>query len=98
MPKAYIVTTYKSIKNPDVMPAYAKLAGPAMQAAGGKFLVRGNPAKVHENGVMQRTVVIEFESLAKAMAAYDSPGYQAALKALGTGNVDRDMRVVEGVE
>ena len=97
MPKAYIVTTYKSIKNPDVMPEYAKLAGPAMQAAGGKFLVRGNPAKVHENGVMQRTVVIEFESLAKAMAAYDSPGYQAALKALGTGNVDRDMRVVEGV-
>lgn len=98
MPKAYIVTTYKSIRNPDVMPEYAKLAGPAMQAAGGKFLVRGNAAQVHENGVLQRTVVIEFESLARAKAAYDSPAYQAAVRVLGAGNVDRDMRVVEGVE
>ena len=33
-----------------------------------------------------------------ALAARDTPGYQAALKALGKGNVDRDMRVVEGAE
>ena len=47
---------------------------------------------------MQRTVVIEFPSLAQALAAHDTPGYQAALKALGTGSVVRDMRVVEGAE
>ena len=98
MPKGYWITTYRSISNPEALAAYAKLAGPAIMAAGGKFLVRGMPSKTYENGQMQRTVVIEFPSLAQALAAHDTPGYQAALKALGTGSVVRDMRVVEGAE
>ena len=98
MPKGYWITTYRSIKNPEALAAYAKLAGPAMAAAGGKFLVRGMPSKTFENGQMQRTVVIEFPSLAQALAAHDTPGYQDALRALGKGAVDRDMRVVEGPE
>ena len=98
MPKAYLVTTYRSIKNPDALAAYAKLAAPAMTAAGGRFLVRGMPVKVHEAGLNQRTVVVEFESLAKALAAYDTPAYQEALRALGKDAVERDMRVVEGAE
>ena len=98
MPKGYWITTYRSIKNPEALAAYAKLAGPAMAAAGGKFLVRGMPSKTFENGQMQRTVVIEFPSLAQALAAHDTPGYQDALRALGKGDVDRDMRVVEGPE
>ena len=97
MAKAYWVTTYRSITNPDALAAYAKLAGPAIAAAGGTFVIRGMPAEAYEAGLKQRTVVIEFESLAKALAAHDTPGYQAALKALGTGAVERDMRVVEGV-
>jgi uncharacterized protein (DUF1330 family) len=59
-------------------------------------MVRGNPAKVYEAGLMQRVVVIEFESVDQAIAAHDSAGYQAALKALGNG-ADRDIRIVEGV-
>ena len=98
MPKAYWITTYRSIKNPEALAAYAKLAGPAIAAAGGKFLVRGMPSKTYENGQMQRTVVIEFPSLAQALAAHETPGYQDALRALGKGDVDRDMRVVEGPE
>ena len=98
MPKAYWVTTYKSISNPDALAAYAKLAGPAIQAAGGKFIVRGMPAETYENGMKQRTVVIEFPSLKQALAAHGTPGYQEALRALGKGSVDRDMRVVEGAE
>ena len=98
MPKAYWITTYRSISNPEALAAYAKLAGPAIAAAGGKFLVRGMPAKTYENGQMQRTVVIEFPSLAQALAAHETPGYQDALRALGKGDVDRDMRVVEGPE
>ena len=97
MAKAYWVTTYKSIKNQDALTAYAKLAGPAIAAAGGRFLVRGNPAQTWEAGIKTRTVVIEFDSLDKALAAHDSEGYQAALKALSQGDVERDMRVVEGV-
>jgi len=98
MPKAYWVTTYKSISNPDALAAYAKLAGPAIQAAGGTFIVRGMPAETYENGMKQRTVVVEFPSLKQALAAHGSPGYQEALRALGKGSVDRDMRVVEGAE
>ena len=96
MAKAYWVVTYRAIKNPDKLAAYAKLAGPAIQASGGRFLVRGSPSKVHEMGMMQRTVVTEFESLEKAVAAHDTPGYQEALKALGDG-ADRDLRICEGV-
>jgi uncharacterized protein (DUF1330 family) len=98
MAKAYWVTTYRSITNPDAVAAYAKLAGPSVLAAGGKFLVRGMPAEVWESGMKQRTVVVEFPSLKAALDAHASPGYQEALRALGKGNVERDMRVVEGAE
>ena len=80
------------------MEAYAKLAGPALSAAGGKFLARGNPAKTMEQGLMQRTVLIEFPSVEKAIAAYNSPGYAEALAALGKHAAERDIRIVEGVE
>ena len=97
MAKGYWVSAYHKVKDPAKLAAYAKLAGPAIQAAGGKFLVRApNPVKVYEKGFDNRIVVIEFESVAKAIACHDSPGYQEALKALGDG-ADRDLRVVEGV-
>jgi uncharacterized protein (DUF1330 family) len=96
MAKAYWVATYRSIKNPDALAAYAKLAGPAIQAAGGRFLVRGTPAKTYELGLNQRTVVSEWDSLEKAIAGHDTPAYQEALRALGDG-AERDLRIVEGV-
>ena len=96
MAKAYWIACYRSISNPDALAEYAKLAGPAIMAGGGKFLVRGTPAKTYEAGLNQRTVMIEFESVAAATAAHDSPGYQAALVALGNA-AERDMRIVEGV-
>ena len=95
MAKAYWVVQYHKIKSPEKLAAYAKLAGPAIISAGGKFLVRGAPAKVYEKGLMERTVVTEWESLAKAIAAHDSPAYQEALRALGDG-VERDLRICEG--
>jgi uncharacterized protein (DUF1330 family) len=96
MAKAYWVVTYRAIRNPDALAAYAKLAGPAVEAAGGRFLVRGTPAKTYEGGINQRTVVIEYPSLAQALSVHDSPAYQAALKALGD-TVERDIRVIEGM-
>jgi uncharacterized protein (DUF1330 family) len=94
MAKAYWITCYRNIKNQDKLAAYAKLAGPAIQAAGGKFLVRGSPVKTYEAGLNQRTVITEWESAAKAQAAHDSPGYQEAMRALGDG-AERDVRIVE---
>ena len=96
MPKAYWVVTYRSVKNPDAWKAYAKLAMPAIERAGGRFLARGNPAKIYEAGMNERVVLVEFPDLAKALACHDTQAYKEALKALGTGNVERDMRVVEG--
>ncbi len=96
MAKAYWVATYRSISDPDKLAAYAKLAGPAIQAAGGKFLARGTPARTYEAGLNQRCVVIEFDSVTAATAAHDSAGYKAALDALGNG-AERDIRIMEGV-
>lgn len=96
MAKAYWISCYRSISNPEALAAYAKLAGPAIQAGGGRFVVRGAPAKTYEQGLNQRTVVVEFDSLAQAIAVHDGEGYQAALKVLGNA-VERDFRVVEGV-
>ncbi len=96
MAKAYWIATYRSISNPDALAEYAKLAVPAITAAGGRFLARGTAAKAYEKGLLQRTVIVEFDSLDKAVAAHDGAGYQAALKALGNA-VERDLRIVEGV-
>lgn len=96
MPKAYMVTTYRSIADPDKLAAYARLASPAIAAAGGHFLARGMAARAMENGVKERTVVVEFDSLEAAVGLYDRPDYQAAVAALD-GGADRDMRIVEGV-
>jgi len=96
MAKAYWINVFRKINDQAKVDAYRKLAGPVMEAAGAKFLVRGDPAKVYEAGLMQRAVVIEFPSVEAAIAAHDSPGYQAALKALGDG-AERDLRIVEGL-
>ena len=98
MAKGYWVVTYHKINNQEAFQAYAKLAAPAIIAAGGKYLIRGAPAQVHEKGMNQRVVVSEFPSLKAAIAAHDAPGYQAALKELKPGWGERDMRIVEGIE
>jgi len=95
MAKGYWITLYRSVSKPEALMEYAKLAGPAIESAGGRFLVRGTPSKTFEQGINDRTVVIEFESVEKAIATYNSPAYQAALKALGNAAV-RDMRFIEG--
>jgi uncharacterized protein (DUF1330 family) len=97
MAKAYWVSSYRSITDPDALAEYAKLAGPAIVAAGGKFLARGNAAVAFEAGLKQRIVIVEFPSVAAAVACHDGPGYQAALKALNNSS-ERDFRIVEGLE
>ncbi len=97
MAKAYWITQYHGVKDPDKLAAYAKLAAPAIAAGGGRFLVRDNPAKVYEAGKEMRCVIVEFDSVEQATATHDSPGYKAALDALGDGAV-RDIRLVKGLD
>ena len=95
MAKGYWISNYLEITDTDKLAAYAQLAGPAIQSAGGRFLARGTAAYAFESGHASRVVVIEFDSLEQAKAAYDSPAYQSALAALNGGAV-RDIRLVEG--
>lgn len=96
MAKVLWVATYRSISDPNAVAAYAKLAGTALQKAGGRILARGEPVKTLEAGLKLRTVVLEFDSVEQVQAAYDSPAYQEALRLLGKG-AERDIRIVECV-
>jgi uncharacterized protein (DUF1330 family) len=96
MAKAYWVANYRSVSNPAALAGYAELAIPAINAAGGRVIARGTPAKVYEQGLNQRIVIVEFDSVAQAVAAYESDAYKAALRVLGN-SVERDLRIVEGV-
>lgn len=96
MAKAYWIACYREILDANKLAAYAKLAGPAIEKGGGRFLARGIPSQVYDEGQPERTVLIEFDSVAKAVAVHDSPAYQEALAAL-KGGVVRDLRIVAGV-
>lgn len=96
MKKGYWVVAYRSISDPSALKAYAALAVPAIQSFGGRFLTGGaSQVEAHEAGIVQRTVVTEFESYQTALAARKSEAYQKALQALGSG-AERDFRIVEG--
>ena len=97
MAKAYWITAYRSISDPKKVEAYAKLAPPATAKFGARYLCRGTAGTAFEAGQKERIVVSEFPSYEKAVAAYNSPDYQAALTALGDGAV-RDIRIIEGLE
>jgi uncharacterized protein (DUF1330 family) len=95
--KGYWLVLYRTIPSDEILKNYGALAGPAVAAGGGKALVRVPQASdPQEQGLKQRTVVIEFESLEKAVATYESSAYQEARKVLGSG-VERDFRIVEGL-
>jgi uncharacterized protein (DUF1330 family) len=96
MKKGYWVNVYRSIANESALKAYGALALPAVEAFGGRFLTRStSQMEAHEAGMELRTIVVEFPSYEKALAARRSEAYQDALRALGTG-AERDVRIVEG--
>ena len=97
MAKGYWVTIYRSISDPAKLAKYAELAPKATAPFGAKYIARGTAAQAYEAGLKDRIVISEFPSVEAANAAYNSPGYQEALKALGDG-ADRDVRIVEGLE
>jgi len=95
MAKGYWISAYREIHDPEKFAAYAKLAAPAIAAAGGRFLARGGQVEAHDAGLAMRAVLVEFDSFAAAVAAHGTPAYQEALAVLADG-VERDFRIVEG--
>ena len=94
---AYWINTFTAVHDEARLAEYVALAGPAMRAAGGRFLARGNPAAAFEGGTLARTTLIEFPGVAEAVAAYHSPAYQEALLVLGDG-AEREIRIIEAVD
>ena len=97
MKRAYWVAAYREIRDQQKSAAYLKWAGPAMDAASGRFLARGIAAQVYESGIKERITMIAYDKLEAAMELHSGSAYQAALRVLGDGVV-RDLRLVEAVE
>ena len=97
MPKAYWVTSYRKITEPEKLAAYAKLAAPAIAPFGGLYLARGTAVATFEAGLKECLVISELPSVEQAMATHDGPAYQEALRVLSDG-ADCEIRVVEGPE
>jgi uncharacterized protein (DUF1330 family) len=96
MKKGYWVVVYRTIADESAVKAYSALAGPAIEAFGGRVLTRStSQVQAHEAGLPVRAILVEFDSYEKAVAAYESGAYQRAVQALGSG-AERDFRIVEG--
>lgn len=94
--KGYWVAAYRSISDELALQAYRPLAVAAIQSFGGRFLTSPtSQVQIHEAGLAMRTTLVEFESYATALKAYESEAYQKALQVLGSG-AERDHRIVEG--
>ena len=97
MANGYWIITFRAVNDPAKLAAYVEIAAPVLAAAGAKFVVRGMPVRVYEAGVQERTVVIEFETVARAIEVYESAEYQRSVAALA-GGVEREVRIVAGIE
>lgn len=96
MPKGYWIAHVK-VSDPDRYPDYVATAKPAFEAYGAKFLVRGGAHENVEGETGERHVIIEFESMEKALACYYCEQYQKAVKirqSASTGTIT----IVEGVD
>jgi uncharacterized protein (DUF1330 family) len=97
MAKGFWVSVYRVVSAPERLAAYDKLAGPAVQAGGGRVLSRGARVLAHGVGNTHRVILIEFDSFEQAVAAYESEAYQKALVVLSDA-VERDFRIIEGID
>jgi uncharacterized protein (DUF1330 family) len=76
---------------------YRALNGKAFAKFGARFLVRGPAGIVAKGTPRKHNVVLAFESYAQALACYESPEYQAALKELA-GVGPTDLVIIEGYD
>ncbi|MFJ5922323.1 DUF1330 domain-containing protein [Kitasatospora sp. NPDC092948] len=97
MPKGYWVSVYRAVFDAEKLAAYNELAGPAVRAGGGRLLARDGRVVAYEAGIVERTILIEFDSFEQAVAARESDAYQEALAVLSDA-VERDFRIVEGLD
>jgi len=94
---AYIVVEVE-VEDPVRYEDYKKMVPPSLAAYGGRFLVRGGKVENLEGDWSpKRFVMVEFPSVERAKAWWDSPEYAAA-KALRQATAKTQMIVVDGFE
>jgi uncharacterized protein (DUF1330 family) len=77
MKKGYWIVAYRSISDESATRAYGEVALPAVESFGGRFLTRSfSRVQPHEAGLPEKTVVLEFDSYERALAAYESEASQ----------------------
>jgi uncharacterized protein (DUF1330 family) len=94
---AYVIAEVK-VSDPQRYEGYKALSPGAIEAAGGRFVVRGGATEVLEGDWRPgRIVVIEFPDVATAKAFYDSALYLKAREARAGATELFNMICVEGV-
>jgi len=95
---AYVIVDVK-VTDPEQYRQYMALSPGAIEAAGGRFLVRGGPHEVFEGDWQpSRMVLVEFPDLAAARVFYDSAKYREARAQRAGATEFFNMVVVQGVE
>ena len=93
---AYLIA-HVDVTNPEGYEEYRAQVPAVIAAYGGRYLVRGGACEVLEgSGGTGRRVVLEFPSMAKLKAFWESPEY-GPLRALRERNADSHIVAVEGV-
>lgn len=96
MPKGYWIA-HGRVDDPAQYELYRRANAAPFKEFGAKFLVRGGDQEIKEGDAKPRAVVLEFPSYAAALACYNSPAYQDALK-LRQGISESDLIIVEGYD
>jgi uncharacterized protein (DUF1330 family) len=85
-----------TIHDPEQYKQYIQMTPPTIKAYGGRFVVRGGATTILEgNWNPERLVVLEFDSVDRAKAWWDSKEYAPA-KALRQSIATTQMLVIEG--
>jgi|SRR5579864_9233596 len=86
------------VKNTAIFDQYRSRVAPLIAQYGGRYLVRGGAVASVEGALpLKRLVILEFPSLEKARAFYDSADY-APLIALRKEGAECDIVLVEGYD
>lgn len=95
MPKAYWIV-HVCIKDERTYRFYLDAARVALQRFHPKFLASGGRYQQPEGKKYNRHLLIEFESMDKALECYHSPEYKAA-REFRVGAADTDIIILEGL-
>lgn len=95
--KAYLIATVR-VDDPETYREYTRRTPALIEAAGGRFLVRGGPVETLEGPAFNdRLVVVEFPSMAAARAFHASEGYREAM-AFRLAASEATFLLAEGVD